>query len=57
MQEAWLVGLTPAAPVSEPLPKPNITVASSLMGTPPTQEQMALLTTALTKGMEAVKPT
>lgn len=34
-----LVGLTPAAPASEPGPKPNIMVASPPMGTPPTQQQ------------------
>lgn len=56
-EASWLMGLMPAAPASEPVPKPNIMVASSLMGTPPTQGQTAVPTTALTKGMEMVKPT
>lgn len=51
----WLMGLVPAAPVSELVPEPSILVASSVTGTPPTQEQMA--TTALTEGTGMLMPT
>lgn len=50
-------GFNAAAPVTELVPQLNITVASPLLGTPPTQEQMTVPTTALTNGMEMVKPT
>ena len=49
---SWLVCLMPAAPASKPVSKPNI-----MVGTLPTQEKTAVPTTALTKGMEMVKPT
>lgn len=51
----WFVSFMLAAAASEPVLQPNIMVAS-LMGTPPTQEQMAVLK-LFSLGMEMAKPT